>query len=589
VAALLLDPDVRLVIVTHKEVAELWLQVQSDAQAFLKAALPKLDQAFKGRNQEERGDRQASPTQRLFAQWQQVISLIELLEESSVESRRYQMIAHHPEEWLAIDNPYSPAVRSVKNSGCGIAAGHIAGLTWCSTSIIAWALHGDLGGTVDLLRKSLAPDTTGAGKGFREVLDKVLFGLPKEVRIIYLMTRCADENMQHNTTLGLVRQLLECVAHHNTYGTRRQYRVVPLEPHIVLKYGQKGSAEGAKISLDEIRQKLNEKLGAEILLPSLSFFAWIEKLDKRPWPQLATRSLITELWRCVAEDPRTGGLFGGRSGSLDIAAFMGVRPILCFDELTEIDYGNIRLLLTWRLMDIVNLTPKGHLISRGEIERFLRGEPQDVSAFPKMASASKGYHPALEVGEEPELGALGNAGPIVKKLTYLYWALLLYRQGEFPSAEAFFGGGGSSSSSPLRSAQAIPEPANVADFLVNYIGRPTALYDQFMRDNEFREGQATREGDNCLLHCLDQWIADAEKDPAPKGYQQKRSDLGLPEKGMLENDATLFAELTRLDLTVQFYRLNSEGGVDEAGSMGEGSRQRYCLHFGNHYIPLWKM
>lgn len=84
------------------------------------------------------------------------------------------------------------------------------------------------------------------------------------------------------------------------------------------------------------------------------------------------------LWKCVAEQKNCFGIIGGMSGSLDIAAYMGVRT-LCWDVALEDDVltvklknsaekqDRIRLLLSYPFMSIIRRRIQGLVNDKGNL------------------------------------------------------------------------------------------------------------------------------------------------------------------------------------------------------------------------------
>src|ERR1019366_4782380 len=115
--------------------------------------------------------------------------------------------------------------------------------------------------------------------------------------------------------------------------------------------------------------------------------------------------------------------------NLDLAAFMGMRHVFCFDEHGSVfDHANIRLALTCRLLTVGFLDQNFH----DDLVAFLSDKPQDPSQLAGLVTAEQGYRPALVLDFNLTLAPLEKPGGDPGKR----WARLLYE--DFPPREEFF-------------------------------------------------------------------------------------------------------------------------------------------------------
>ncbi|QSQ24345.1 hypothetical protein JY651_05110 [Pyxidicoccus parkwayensis] len=451
VAALLVEPELRVAIVVLTEIRALWM-ARGSFEAFLPRALERLTELHDtapapstiAKQRKKRGYNAAGLHHRAIRHWAETTALLESIAESGISFERIVLVPGL-ECWEEIDNPYLPARRLVEenNALVGIQPGDFVGMTQASTSCVARWLHVSRGNTIDLLRLRLAPVTMdGATEAIANALRAHLARVPRGYRVLVVMMRKADENRQHNTTLAIFQQLLELVRSINT--RESGYYILPLG----------GSA--ARTHSDETGVPIPS---ADCILPPFNMFSLLEQLDRRAEPARTTRSLVAEFWRVLAGMENVC-LFGGRSGSLDIAAFMGVRRIYCFDVLQmkesfvvtdapgdwAADDGNIRLFLTWRLMTIGFLDHQTHLLAPDSVRAFLAGQDQDPAALGRTVLPDLGYDEVFRVARANELTAVSNAGVITSSRRR--WALLMYLATQFPSIEAFFPGQGGGAPTP---------------------------------------------------------------------------------------------------------------------------------------------
>ncbi|MCH9684360.1 MAG: hypothetical protein K0V04_23195 [Deltaproteobacteria bacterium] len=447
-AALLFEPELRVAVVVLTEICTLWDRSGRAFEAFrdpalarlaeLHAALPSTDRIAMAKR--KRAYNAAGQAHRAVRHWQETIALLEGIWESGVDLRRIVLVPGM-ERWVEIDNPYRVArvLVAEQNARVGIQPGDVVGVTQSSTSCVARWLHENARDAIERLRNTLAPSRAkGSGQRLREGLLAHIGRWPG--RVLLVLMRRADENRQHNTTLDMFMRLAAAVEAYNRGKPREeQYLIVPL------------GNRAARSPSDESGVAIPEPRGC--LAAPFNMYRLIEQLDRRALPARATRSLVAEFWRVVADLERFS-VFGGRSGSLDIAAFMGVPHVFCFDRIQAArnftvgeqgawaaDDGNIRLFLTWRLMTIGFLDDEHRLDPRG-LGSFLARERRAPNELGALVLSDLGYATCFRALADPtDLAPVSNAGPIARRKRR--WALLLYDfPGDFPSIEEFFGGGG---------------------------------------------------------------------------------------------------------------------------------------------------
>jgi uncharacterized protein (DUF2267 family) len=235
------------------------------------------------------------------------------------------------------------------------------GITQSSTSAIVQALYADFETTMATLRARLAPEEN---EEFCATVAKLVKDcLPKEQRVLLVQLRFSHENKKHNTTLNQLREILNVVNQHNKKKPGQPYVVRPLGTHVAGEQSQ-------KLPLTKADLRAYKK----ILLPGFDLFGSLDEIDKRTYPVMSRRSLIAEFWRQIAETGRAA-LVGGRSGAVDIGAFMGVRSA-SWDEFVE-TRDHMRLCITHQIMGIIGC--KSRSLDEEALSRFLAEEQTPVS------------------------------------------------------------------------------------------------------------------------------------------------------------------------------------------------------------------
>jgi hypothetical protein len=180
-------------------------------------------------------------------------------------------------------------------------------------------------------------------------------------QVILLNRRSGDVNKQHNTTDGIENQLKELAAQKNMF---------------VLGVATPDYKPGDIDLFDSQSLRKNEFV------------------DKRR---------TAYFWKRVSELPGVYGLIGGRSGSMDIAAFMGMN-VFSWDENRPDDEQYLRLLQTYPLMSIGWVDEESRNTA-GAYEKLL---PRHVSAW--LEDKKKRIWPRISKLDDKVVRRLEGAG-----------------------------------------------------------------------------------------------------------------------------------------------------------------------------------
>lgn len=438
-SALVCDSSTRLVAVVHQEIYEAYLGASS-LEHFLARGETTLAAVRSNMESAPRPPRprKADAGRRLDDSWMQTMALLELLSESGVDARRYWVIPFH-KEYDATADPYQPAAKAVLHAGklkdvggwrarTGdpvpfMARGDFVGITQSSTSVIAHHLHSRGDDALTLIRDTLAPEPRQEHVlEIQEIVKKVL---PPESRVLLVSCRVATENKSYNTTLSQLKRVLRMVARYNETHER---------PYLVRPMGLEVASSKKSTAIDEIEQLRSFRVspgaatpdGAKCLLPAYDLLRNLQAIDRGARVRLCRRSLITEFWRQVAATG-SASLIGGRSGSVDVAAFMGVR---CASwDFGQPDHDHQRLCLTHRVMGIVDLLQRKP--DTAALEAFLEETPMPRAWLDRI-SASTGFRTVHRFRHRKHLPRAAVQRTMTASNKARGWALLLFDDREPP-------------------------------------------------------------------------------------------------------------------------------------------------------------
>lgn len=195
-------------------------------------------------------------------------------------------------------------------------------LPYSSTSILIRAIQRKgVKPVVECLQKCFVK---GLSDKQKKSVQKKVADLDIQGPSILVNMRCAHYNFEHNITRLIFEQICAAAARSKLGVIRAGVFEPGNENH--LKYGA-WMKEVAHKELDIYNSKGKEKP---------------EPVDQRE---------TAYMWQLLAEDKNVRGIVGGRSGSLDIAAFMGVRTF-SWDIVNVKDAEYVRMFMAYPLMSI---------------------------------------------------------------------------------------------------------------------------------------------------------------------------------------------------------------------------------------------
>ncbi|MEL6559778.1 MAG: hypothetical protein AAFQ94_16435 [Bacteroidota bacterium] len=331
-------------------------------------------------------------------------------------------------------SPYAGSVEAVKknvlNLTLNIQPGDFLGMSQASTSAIAYGLEKNYELSKKLLKNMFLSDENS--NAIRNSLRNHLKNnnISENQKILLVPMRNNNYKPEHNITTAILRNLVQIAR-------AEGWMVMPIG-------GKKGSDFGDVDNLN---------LDSEVVIKSYNHWKVFESIDGNLFPTPTDAVLVADFWKNIADETKYNfKVFGARSGFLDLAAFMGVENIFCYDTWPDANQkipntGNIRLFLTWKLMKI-GMLGADKLPDRQSLKDFLNQEKHNTdwfdycldNSFDEHVYYQKGFGTAFKyAGEESQLDYIVNNGDLDEQNKRN--ALLLYDEGgnNFPFPVDFFG------------------------------------------------------------------------------------------------------------------------------------------------------